>query len=211
MMFDGSPVQTAGRRLLCQGSFSRPTRSVSILLTAMVGYGDMSPSDHRSDRLANLLTARHGAALELANSALMLADPCSEMSNSPFWAMDQTAEHSVASCFKHSCALMLYAGVSWDALASSREVSKQTLHRKYAHDADSVFESAQRYADVNVADLRRELTILKALAEHVVDELETELAEAEAIWEKRRSQPGWWREGNQQTTGSAGGAGVQIS
>lgn len=182
--------------MVCQGSFSRPTRSVSILLTAMVGCDGMSPTDHQSDRLANLLTARHLVALELANMALMLADPCAETSNSPFWVMEGNLEESVESCIKHSCALMLSTGVSWDVLASSREVSKQTLHRKYAHEADSAFESAQQYADMNIRDLRSELACLKVMAKHVVDELEAELAEAEAIWGDRRRQPGWWREGN---------------
>jgi hypothetical protein len=150
-------------------------------------------STTQNERLYDLLLARSQTAMELATTFLMWADPCAEMANTvPDWV--RTSRHQLADLEAVNCALLLQAGVSWDALAAQQEVSRQALHRRLAQPVDRLLsEDQSQHSDWREDDLHLDLNLTSRLGRHLRANMMAELARGPDIWSSRRHRPGWWR------------------
>jgi hypothetical protein len=142
------------------------------------------------DRIANLLLARCAAALSLAIVALEFADPCQLPGGHP--SVHEFAD--VEELEEVTLALLRHGGVSWDVLAAYRGVSRQAMHRKFAHRVDVAAEIAQGMAALHREEIRSELSTIQEFAAHLSRSLDLEHAEAVQTWVERRRTPGWWRD-----------------
>ncbi|PAU45997.1 hypothetical protein CK936_26470 [Streptomyces albireticuli] len=89
-------------------------------------------------------------------------------------------------------AVLRHGGMSWDAMAGRREVTRQSLHRRLSARSDREAEAAQRYAGLHSSDFYERLERLESMIARLNEDFDEELAHAPAIWEARRKTPGWW-------------------
>ncbi|MBI0381815.1 MULTISPECIES: hypothetical protein [Streptomyces] len=147
----------------------------------------MTPAEQR---IYDLLTALSEAALGLASSAVFLARPSDGAEYGLKYMND------VLNMTRHvealAVAVLRHSGVSWDALASYRGISRQSLHRRLAQRVDAVTDLSQKYPDMHVDRAYQEIAILKRVIERLDQNLEAELEKAAPEWRRRVHKPGWW-------------------
>ncbi|MGW6212762.1 hypothetical protein [Streptomyces sp. NPDC055109] len=146
-----------------------------------------SPSD---ERMRNLLVALANSAVEVAADAVAVADPL----HGPSYAINYGAGMADRSARLEalSCAVLRQAGMSWDAMAGRREVSRQSLHRRLSSRSDKEAEHAQKYAWLYEEQIPEELELLLRAVLRLSKSLESSLNGAPSIWKERRRTPGWW-------------------
>lgn len=146
-----------------------------------------SPSD---ERMRNLLVALAHAALELAEDAVAVADPL----HGPSYVLNYGSGMAYRSARLEAlaCAVLRQAGMSWDAMAGRREVSRQSLHRRLSSRSDEEAEHAQKFAWMYEEKIPGELERLRGAVSRLSESLGSSLHEAPSVWEQRRRTPGWW-------------------
>jgi hypothetical protein len=146
-----------------------------------------------SDRIHNLLLARSVSAISLANTLLSMADPCGAAANRIAPISAYAIREGIREVEAETCALMLKSGVSWDAIATRYQVSRQSLHRRVAFLADERLNRANDSVGYNEGNLHYYLRSAVESAVHLQDSVDAELVEGIDIWNNRRLRHGWWR------------------
>ncbi|MCX4628913.1 hypothetical protein [Streptomyces sp. NBC_01443] len=142
--------------------------------------------------MRELLVLRSSTALGVASSLAGLADPTSEIANSPAACAELRNEMAVLEA--QTCAVLRQGGVSWDALAGFYGVTKQSLHRRLAGRVDQAVVLARDYSALHEEDLRMGLSFLAGANRRLRGGLERKLDTSAELWGQRRKAAGWWWE-----------------
>ncbi|MCD2464405.1 hypothetical protein MBT42_12650 [Streptomyces sp. MBT42] len=147
----------------------------------------MTPAE---TRMHNLLAALSDAALDLASSAAHLARPA----EGPEFGLKYMGEvmRTADAVEELVVAVLRHSGVSWDALASYRGVSRQSLHRRLAESVDQATERSQPLVDMHLEHARLHLDVLKRSIKNLDRTFEASLEPAAVEWRRRVHMPGWW-------------------
>ena len=89
-------------------------------------------------------------------------------------------------------AVLRRSGVSWDVLAQSYGVTRQTLHRRLAAPVDEALK-VERNQPVELRQAEQHTEQLASMAETVFANLAS-LDQAVAVWRQRGAHPRWWTE-----------------
>lgn len=141
-------------------------------------------------RLRNLLVALADQALDVATSAVMLADPIEGPLHGLRYMSEIKRRFESLECLV--VAALRHSGVSWDVIASRSGVTRQSLHRRLSSSVDDEVEFSQRHPDMNEADIFRNLGILAAAIQSYQARLPDLLDEGVFVADERRHRPGWW-------------------
>ena len=146
-------------------------------------------------QLRNLLLARSATAMDLAYSFLSLADP--EPSEDPADDVGPAFDHirsQVHDAEAQQCALLQYAGMSWDTIATlgAKTVSCQSLHRRMARSVEDAWFIAELKSERNEEQLKRRIASSHDQATFLRDFALEDLDRAPQVWEDRRYTRYWW-------------------
>lgn len=150
-----------------------------------------------NSQLRNLLLARSVNAIDLAYSFLSLADP--EPSEDPEDDVGPAFDHirsQVHDAEAQQCALLRYAGMSWDTIATLRAktVSRQALHRRMARSTEDAWYSSHRESARNEERLKSEIAYTHSRAKFLKGFTLEDLDRASQVWEDRRYTWYWWHD-----------------
>lgn len=149
----------------------------------------------------DLLIYRAHLACSIAASMVLSAEPSSFGGTQlAFWEMSGV-KREVELLEAVNCALLQFAGMSWDALAArtDRSISRQALHKRVAPLADEARDTAQDSRDYHLRQMLTDLSLLVPrfvdIEEQVFDHLESTLDEGVRAVMERRAVPLWWDKG----------------
>jgi len=151
-------------------------------------------SDPSTPRMTNLLLATSSSAMSLASSSLYFAAPSPIDDPSLVGEFFKTMRRELDDLEAGICALMRYAGVSWDALAENYDVSRQALHQRLAARADEILAEAQTYPALNHSQFYFDLELVSNYANRMKASFDQDLSDVVEIWQERRKRAGWWRD-----------------
>jgi hypothetical protein len=126
--------------------------------------------------------------LSIATTALVYADPC-ELN--PGLVGLRALRRELDDLEAASCGLLQMSGVSWDAMASWYQVSRQSLHRRLSPKIDSILRLTGSFFE---DDLERNRSSAGVFLRHLEDNLDAELGNAPHALKELRRRPGWWHQ-----------------
>ena len=141
------------------------------------------------------MLARSVTAMDLAYSFLALADPDpSEDPRDDVGPAFDRIRSQVHDAEAQQCALLQYAGMSWDTIATigAKTVSRQSLHRRMARSVDDAWFDAELHSAINEERLERRIASAHNQAEFLKDFAFEDLDRAPQVWEDRRYTRNWW-------------------